>query len=292
MKKGGKNIFTYLLAMVLSAWTTFTFLLVGGMYEASDTYDQNQAQMAAQPIVPPVRTVTFTGANNAQLKLKIPSQKLLQAGGIWAYVSKTQGISEDYQPKLASLTVEHGDWLEDKRASAEIQPELKDMFTAAKAAKNDLIVTSAYRSAADQKKLVAESKAKSGAAYTEKYVNQAGHSEHQLGLAVDLSSFDKDCKANFARCNLKKETAAWLANNSYKYGFILRYPEGKEDLTGIEAESWHFRYVGKDMAKLVRDSGLTFDEIYKKISGNDKLSAQKSVKPEQLQPVQPRATWR
>ena len=57
-------------------------------------------------------------------------------------------------------------------------------------------------------------------------------------------------------------------------------------------ESWHFRYVGKDMAKLVRDSGLTFDEIYKKISGNDKLSAQKSVKPEELQPVQPRATWR
>ena len=62
------------------------------------------------------------------------------------------------------------------------------MFAAAKAAKNDLIVTSAYRSAADQKKLVAESIAKSGAAYTEKYVNQAGHSEHQLGLAVDLSS--------------------------------------------------------------------------------------------------------
>ena len=77
MKKGGKNIFTYLLAMILSAWTTFTFLLVGGMYEASDTYDQNQAQMAAQPITPPVRTVTFTGANNAQLKLRIPSQKLL-----------------------------------------------------------------------------------------------------------------------------------------------------------------------------------------------------------------------
>ena len=66
----------------------------------------------------------------------------------------------------------------------------------------------------------------------------------------------------------------------------------EEDLTGIEAESWHFRYVGKDMAKLVRDSGLTFDEIYKKISGNDKLFVQKSVKPEELRPVQPRATWR
>lgn len=275
MHKGGKNIFTYLLAMVLSAWVTFTFLVISGTYETNYTYDRIQAQIAAQPTVSPVKTVTFAGTNNTQLKLKIPSQKLLKTSGIWAYVSKTQGISEDYQPKLANLTVEHGGWLEDKRASAEIQPELKDMFTAAKAAKNDLIVTSAYRSAADQKKLVAESKAKSGAAYTEKYVNQAGHSEHQLGLAVDLSSLDKDCKANFARCSLKKETAAWLANNSYKYGFILRYPEGKEDLTGIEAESWHFRYVGKDMAKLVRDSGLTFDEIYKKISGNDKNYNQK-----------------
>ena len=278
MHKGGKNIFTYLLAMVLSAWVTFTFLVISGTYETNYTYDRIQAQIAAQPTVSPVKTVTFAGTNNTQLKLKIPSQKLLKTSGIWAYVSKTQGISEDYQPKLANLTVKHGDWLEDKRASAEIQPELKDMFAAAKTAKNDLIVTSAYRSAADQKKLVAESKAKSGAAYTEKYVNQAGHSEHQLGLAVDLSSFDKDCKANFARCNLKKETAAWLANNSYKYGFILRYPEGKEDLTGIEAESWHFRYVGKDMAKLVRDSGLTFDEIYKKISGNDKNYNQKSEK--------------
>ena len=275
MHKGGKNIFTYLLAMVLSAWVTFTFLVISGTYETNYTYDRIQSQIAAQPTVSPVKTVTFAGTNNTQLKLKIPSQKLLKTSGIWAYVSKTQGISEDYQPKLANLTVEHGDWLEDKRASAEIQPELKDMFTAAKAAKNDLIVTSAYRSAADQKKLVTESKAKSGAAYTEKYVNQAGHSEHQLGLAVDLSSLDKDCKANFARCNLKKETAAWLANNSYKYGFILRYPEGKEDLTGIEAESWHFRYVGKDMAKLVHDSGLTFDEIYKKISGNDKNYNQK-----------------
>ena len=279
MHKGGKNIFTYLLAMVLSAWVTFTFLVISGTYETNYTYDRIQAQIAAQPTVSPVKTVTFAGTNNTQLKLKIPSQKLLKTSGIWAYVSKTQGISEDYQPKLANLAVEHGDWLEDKRASAIIQPELKDMFAAAKAAKNDLIVTSAYRSAADQKKLVAESIAKSGAAYTEKYVNQAGHSEHQLGLAVDLSSFDKDCKANFSRCNLKKETAAWLANNSYKYGFILRYPEGKEDLTGIEAESWHFRYVGKDMAKLVRDSGLTFDEIYKKISGNDKNYNQKSEKP-------------
>ena len=279
MYKGGKNIFTYLLAMLLSAWVTFTFLVINGTYETNYAYDRIQAQIAAQPTVSPVKTVTFAGTNNTQLKLKIPSQKLLKTSGIWAYVSKTQGISEDYQPKLANLAVEHGDWLEDKRASAEIQPELKDMFTAAKAAKNDLIVTSAYRSAADQKKLVAESKAKSGAAYTEKYVNQAGHSEHQLGLAVDLSSLDKACKANFARCSLKKETAAWLANNSYKYGFILRYPEGKEDLTGIEAESWHFRYVGKDMAKLVRDSGLTFDEIYKKISRNDKNYNQKSEKP-------------
>ena len=83
-----------------------------------------------------------------------------------------------------------------------------------------------------------------------------------------------------------------MRNHAESFGWSLSFPDGYEDATGYRWESWHFRYVGKDMAKLVRDSGLTFDEIYKKISGNDKLSAQKSVKPEQLQPVQPRATWR
>ena len=64
--------------------------------------------------------------------------------------------------------------------------------------------------------------------------------------------------SNFA----ETETYKWLSENSYKYGFILRYPEGKEDITGYSYEAWHYRYLGNELAKKVYDSGLTYDEYY------------------------------
>ena len=64
--------------------------------------------------------------------------------------------------------------------------------------------------------------------------------------------------SNFA----ETETFKWLSENCYKYGFILRYPEGKEDITGYSYEAWHYRYVGKELAEKVYDSGLTYDEYY------------------------------
>jgi D-alanyl-D-alanine carboxypeptidase len=81
-----------------------------------------------------------------------------------------------------------------------------------------------------------------------------GHSEHQTGLAVDIN----DLEQTFA------DTAAgqWLAINSYRFGFILRYPKGKEHITGYDYEPWHFRYLGKNLAEEVYVSGLTYDEFY------------------------------
>ncbi len=83
---------------------------------------------------------------------------------------------------------------------------------------------------------------------------RAGHSEHQTGLAVDIN----DLEETFA------DTAEgiWLAENSHKYGFILRYPKGKEHITGYNYEPWHFRYIGMDLAIRLRQSRLTYDEYY------------------------------
>ena len=81
-----------------------------------------------------------------------------------------------------------------------------------------------------------------------------GHSEHQTGLAVDINSVSE----SFA----KTKEGKWLANNSYKFGYILRYPKGKEDITGYSYEPWHFRYVGVKVATAVYESGLTFDEFH------------------------------
>ena len=86
----------------------------------------------------------------------------------------------------------------------------------------------------------------------ERLAAPSGHSEHQTGLAIDFSLAD----------NAEKTTKnwEWLANNAYKYGFILRYPEGKEDITGYDYEPWHYRYVGKGHAKAIYEQGLVLEE--------------------------------
>ena len=92
------------------------------------------------------------------------------------------------------------------------------------------------------------------------YVNRPGYSEHQTGLAFDLID---------SNGNLVEEAGAsqWLLDNAYKYGFVVRYPVGKEDSTGYVPESWHLRYVGKE-AKEISESGLTLEEYYHFTGGN------------------------
>jgi len=91
-------------------------------------------------------------------------------------------------------------------------------------------------------------------AIRDKVSARAGHSEHQTGLAVDIN----DLEESFA----DTPEAKWLADNAYKYGFILRYPKGKELITGYNYEPWHFRYLGRKLAADVSKSGLTYDEYY------------------------------
>lgn len=83
---------------------------------------------------------------------------------------------------------------------------------------------------------------------------RAGHSEHQTGLAVDINDLEETFAAT--------PEGIWLAEHSYEYGFILRYPKGKELITGYSYEPWHFRYVGSELAKKILQTGLTYDEYY------------------------------
>ena len=90
-----------------------------------------------------------------------------------------------------------------------------------------------------------------------------GHSEHQTGYAVDMASYRNG--VFFEDLNpVEKE---WLRENAYKYGFILRYPQGKEEITGFDYEPWHYRYVGNDIAALLYNNGewLTLEEYHKEL---------------------------
>ncbi len=87
---------------------------------------------------------------------------------------------------------------------------------------------------------------------------RAGHSEHQTGLAIDVTTAKVDYKLTEYLGDT--EEGIWLANNAHKYGFIIRYPKGKSNITGFNYEPWHLRYVGKEVAKTCYDSNLTLEE--------------------------------
>ena len=88
-----------------------------------------------------------------------------------------------------------------------------------------------------------------------------GHSEHQTGLAMDISALPAKCSLD--QCFADTPQGKWLAKNAWKYGFILRYPEGMTDITGYEFEPWHYRFVGKDLAKEMHTTKVaTLEEFF------------------------------
>ena len=96
-----------------------------------------------------------------------------------------------------------------------------------------------------------------------------GTSEHQTGLAFDFAFLKNGIYCD----DVKEDTeeAIWMQNNSYKYGFILRYPKGKENITGYTHEPWHFRFVGLEVAKIIFENGLTLEEYHKNLTNYKKV---------------------
>lgn len=126
--------------------------------------------------------------------------------------------------------------------------------------KMDIKIISDYRSYEEQKNLYNKDLEEKGEEYVASYTAKPGKSEHQSGLAFDFGLNNKDKYVN-KKFDETKE-AEWLSKNAYKYGFILRYPRNKEEITGYDYESWHYRYVGPEIAKKIYESGLTIEEYY------------------------------
>ena len=132
-----------------------------------------------------------------------------------------------------------------------------NMFNAAKKEDLTLIINSSYRSYEDQEVIYNEYKSTRGEEYANKIAAKAGFSEHQTGMAIDIQTYGSTASTFETFDEFK-----WLQDNAHKYGFILRYPKGKEYLTGYEYESWHYRYVGIDAATYIYENNITFDEYY------------------------------
>lgn len=117
---------------------------------------------------------------------------------------------------------------------------------------------SAYRSYDTQNNLYNSYKNSGGLAYADKWSARAGLSEHQTGLALDVGVQTKYATGKFEY----SREFTWMKENSYKYGFILRYPKGKEYITGYNYEPWHYRYVGVEAATYIYENDITYEEYY------------------------------
>ena len=180
-------------------------------------------------------------------------------------VNKQHPVPENYTFELGTIA---GAMKCDER----ILPELFAMLQAAKDDGVYLAVCSPYRDISRQE-ILFNRKIKmhmgNGYSYLEAYkkasqiVTVPGASEHQIGLALDIISNDyTSLDEGFASTNAGK----WLKEHSKEYGFILRYPKGKEYITGIDYEPWHFRYVGKEAATIIMDNEITLEEFVESIS--------------------------
>ncbi len=191
-------------------------------------------------------------------------ERLIEADlnkGNLVLVNKYYYLDENYVPdNLVTIGTKYS-WGDEgtQKATQETFDAFVNMHTAAYDEVGIyLMISSSYRSYADQASVYETYKLNRGERYADTIAARPGHSEHQTGLALDIFSTASSNRAEF----VNSQAFLWLELNAHKYGFILRYAEDEVDTTGYEFESWHYRYVGVDTALKVYDSGLTYDEYY------------------------------
>lgn len=171
-------------------------------------------------------------------------------------VNRWNELPEDYEVELSN----------GQMVDSRVYPYLQEMFDAARTEDVYPVVREGYRTAEEQQEILDDK--------IQSYINQGysqvkaertakewvalpGTSEHQLGIAVDINADKSKCS--------NEDVYGWLAENAYKYGFVLRYPPGKQKITGTSYEPWHYRYVGEEAAKEIYERGICLEEYFKQM---------------------------
>ena len=173
-------------------------------------------------------------------------------------VNKYYHLSEGYVPDdLVNISNQYY-YGENHQIRSVVYDAFIDMWNAANNEGIYLIINSSYRTYAEQQAVYDSYKDSRGTTYADSIAARPGYSEHQTGLSVDIFSTEYTNTSNF------KDSPAhvWLTENAYKYGFIQRYEEDTEELTGFAEEAWHWRYVGIEVATYLHEHDITFDEYY------------------------------
>lgn len=214
--------------------------------------------------------VIFIFKNGAEFITRVenPILDTLQIGtnqadvsGDWnlILVNRNNRIPDDYEVELTELS-------NGQKVDSRIYPELQAMFDEARANGLQLFVREGYRTSEEQQQILDErieayenegNSRKEAEELAKEWVAVPGTSEHELGLSVDINA-DTSVSS-------RDSVYTWLEENAYRYGFIKRYPSDKTEITGISNEPWHYRYVGKEAAKEMKEKGVCLEEYIEEL---------------------------
>lgn len=190
---------------------------------------------------------------NLDIKAYSSTKEVKDPNDILVLVNKYNYLPSNYKP--SDLVYLDGSYNNQVPIRSIVKEDFLKLQESAKKEINiDLMPTTAFRGEGFQKTLYDNYVSLHGVEKADTYSARPSYSEHQTGLAIDLKNMAlKDIRLN-------SDNYKWLENNAYKYGFIIRFPQNKENITLYQFENWHIRYVGKNNAKIIHDNNLTLEE--------------------------------
>ena len=236
-----------------------------GTYVLSDTADETQnnaGQEYGNEAIDPGNE-NYSEDENQERETGFIISEALQSdidAGYLILVNREFGLERDYSPDdLAGIRYYASDRTPEARFMRATAAEaFHNMVEEARRYGIEFVMTTAFRTYAFQSVLYNNHVANHGQAAADRFSARPGHSEHQTGLAVDISAASVNYRLTVAFADT--DEGRWIADNAFRFGFISRYPDGTEDITGFQFEPWHLRYVGLPAAEYIHTQGIVLEE--------------------------------
>lgn len=218
-----------------------------------DSYIDRYLEYAKNNAIEPNKIISNVNSNLDKTKYEDTEKTNINDDNLML-VNKYYYLTEDYTPNdLVTLTSKYNTGINSKMRKEAANGFMK-MSDAATLDNITIKNASGYRSYNYQVNLYNKYVKRDGKKAADTYSARPGFSEHQTGLVSDINQIDNSFE--------NTDAFRWLQDNAYKYGFILRFPKDKEDITGYQYEPWHYRYVGEYVAEKIHDENLTLEEYY------------------------------
>ncbi len=250
------------IVLVAGAWAALAvFALIVGALSGQPSTPLARASITETVIPTPTPTASARPTPSASPEPVIvptfdrAAHSIDDPTSIWVVVNKRRPLSPvDYvPPDLVDVPVPHVFEPSLRKEASEAAVAMLAAFTVETGL--ELQSQSAYRSYDTQVRVYDQDVASNGQAFADTSTARPGFSEHQTGLAIDISALPGNCSLN--ACFADTPHGQWLAANAWRFGFLLRYPADKVEIAGFHFEPWHYRYIGVDLASEMHDTGVT-----------------------------------